>query len=93
MGGDATARCNLGIEEAEAGNMDRVLRHWMIAARDGESDSLTNIKYFCFDGLVTRDYYAKALRSYRTYLDEIRSDQRDEAAASNDRYKYYESAV
>ena len=63
----------------------------MIAARDGESDSLTNIKYFCFDGLVTRDYYAKALRSYRTYLDEIKSGQRDEAAAFRDDYKYYES--
>jgi len=91
MGGNATARYNLGIEEAEAGNMDRVLMHLMIAARDGESDSLKNIKYFCFDGLATKDDYAKALRSYQAYLDEIKSDQRDEAAAYNEEYKYYES--
>ena len=45
------------------------------------------------DGHATNDDYAKALRSYQAYLDEIKSDQRDMAAAAYDQYKYYESAL
>ena len=43
-------------------------------------------------GYTTKDVYANALRSYQKYLDEIKSKQRDEAAAfsvSGDDYKYY----
>jgi hypothetical protein len=39
-------------------------------------------------GLTTKDQYAKALRQYQTYLDEVKSDQRDKAVAHSDRYKY-----
>jgi len=38
---------------------------------------------------LTKDDYAKALRAHQSYLDEVRSDQRDEAAAHSDEYKYY----
>jgi hypothetical protein len=41
------------------------------------------------DGNATNDDYTKALESYQAYLDEIKSVQRDEAAAENDDYKYY----
>lgn len=44
------------------------------------------------DGVATKDDYEIALRTYRAYLDEIRSEQRDEAAASREEYRYYESA-
>ena len=43
------------------------------------------------DGDATKEVYTKALRSYQAYLDEIKSDQRDEAAAADDD-EYYESA-
>jgi len=40
--------------------------------------------------LVTKDDYANALRAYQRFVDEIRSDDRDKAAAyDNIRYKYY----
>ena len=42
------------------------------------------------DGHATKYDYAKALKSYQAYLSEVRSDQRDKAAAFSDRYKYYE---
>jgi len=32
---------------------------------------------------TTKDDYAKALQTYQAYLDEIKSDQRDKAAAAN----------
>ena len=46
---------------------------------------------FFSKGHARKDDYAKALRSYQAYLDEINSDQRDKAAAVRDEYKYYES--
>ena len=91
--GNVYARFNLGITEKKAGNYNRALKHWMIAVRDGEHVSLKNIKQCYIDGHATKDDYAKALRSYQAYLDEIKSDQRDQAAASDDYGRYYESAL
>ena len=43
------------------------------------------IKHMKVHGYATKDDYAKALQSYQSYLDEIKSDDRDTAAAfSND---------
>ena len=93
IGGDATARHNLGSTEARAGNYDRALKHWMIAARDGFTTSLNHIQTMYFKGHATKDDYTTALRSYQTYLGEIKSKQRDEAAAADEDYRYYESGV
>ena len=38
---------------------------------------------------ATRDDYEKALKDYQAYLVEIKSDDRDKAAAYDDEYKYY----
>ena len=94
MGGCIEARHNLGSVEDCAGNRDRALKHYMIAIReDGYSDSLKNIKRMYMEGHASKEVYTNALRSYQTYLVEIKSDQRDKAAAFNDGHKYYESAV
>ena len=93
MGGFAQARCHLGMIEVGAGNMDRALRYFMIATKDGEFNALKNVKSMYKHGYATKDDYMKALRSYQAYLDEIKSDQRDEAAAFSDGYKYYESSA
>ena len=93
MRGDAMARYNLGVIEANLGNLERALKHWMIAVKDGKSGTLKCIKALYSNGDATKDDYAKALRSYQAYLDEVKSDQRDEAAAFNDEYKYYDSTV
>lgn len=91
LSGDAMARFNLGLVEKRAGDMNRALKHLMIATRDGDSDSLENIKGMYMFGHATKDEYTKALRYYQAYLDEIKSPQRDEAAACSDEYKYYKS--
>ena len=90
--GHVMARHNLGAMETCAGNIDRALKHFTIAAKDGNSQSLETIKGMYKYGDATKDEYAKALRSYQAYLDEIRSKQRDEAAASNG-HTYYESVA
>ena len=90
MSGDATARHNLGIEEEDAGNTERALKHYMISLRDGDADSLTAIQRLYTNRHATKDDYMKALQSYQEYLGEIKSKQRDEAAAANEElYRYY----
>ena len=95
MEGDANARFVIGCKEANAGNYDRALNHFMIAAKgggklsNGVSDSLETMRKMVTNGHATKDDYKKALESYQVYLDEIRSDQRDEAAAADENYKYY----
>ena len=89
MGRDADARHNLGNAEGRIGNMDRAVKHFMIAAGSGYYDSLENIKRMFMNGHATKDDYAKALRVYQAYLVEIKSPQRDEAALFDDEFKYY----
>ena len=91
MGGCAHARYNLGCDEANKGNTDRALKHYIISVRSGDLDSLENIKLLYLQGHATKDDYANALRSHQAYLDAIKSDQRDEAAAARDVYKYIEN--
>jgi len=93
MGGGVEARGLLGVRDLEAGNWNRALRHFKVAVKDGSSMSLTGIRAMYEDGHATKDDYAIALRSYQVYLDEIKSDQRDKAAACNDEYKYYGSSI
>ena len=89
MRGHVKARHNLGVLELNAFNMDRALKHFMIAAGCGDNDSLKNIKWMIMNGYVAKDVYANALRAYQAYFNEIKSPQRDEAAAFDDNYKYY----
>jgi len=90
MRGDVVARRNLGIfEEEQKGNMSRAIKHYMIAVRGGDSDSLKSIQQLYSIGHVTKDDYAKALQSYQAYLGEIKSDQRDKAAAFDAHNRYY----
>ena len=61
----------------------------MIAVRDGENDSLKQIKEFYSNGQASKEDYTTALQSYQAYLGEIKSKLRDEAAAAREDYRYY----
>ena len=89
IGGDPIARYNLGEMDEEAGNIERALKHYMIAVRDGDAESLTAIQRLYSNGLATKEDYTKALQLYQTYLNEIKSKQRDKAAAYRKRCRYY----
>ena len=88
--GNVNARHNLGNADWRAGNMNRALKHYMISAGGGQKQSVTNIRQLYMNGHATKDDYTNALRAYQKYLDEIKSKQRDKAAATSDEYKYYE---
>lgn len=85
MEGNVDARAKLGsLEMLSKGNVDRAFNHWMIAAKSGNNKAVEAIKVYCKDGRMkayTKDDYMKALRAYQEYLAEIKTDQRDEAAA------------
>jgi len=89
MKGDVMARCNLGTIEEHVGNEDRALKHYLIAAKGGYSKSLKRIQILYLKGHATKEEYTRALRLYQEYLSEIKSDQRDKAAAAHERYRYY----
>jgi len=90
MKGCAYSRYNLGDNELRKGNMNRALKHYMIAVRSGHVNSLEAIKKSYSKGHATKEEYTKALRAYQEYLGEIKSPQRDEAAVfSNELYRYY----
>ena len=89
MGGNILARHNLGLDEKKAGNIERALKHFMIAAEGGRKQAIDQVKRLYTKGYATKDDYAKALQFYQTYLGEIKSQQRDKAAAAYDGYCYY----
>ena len=90
MRGVIEARNNLGAtEEVLKGNVDRALKHYMIAIEGGNKMSLENIKQLYKQGHATKDDYTKALGKFQEYVDEVKSKQRDEAAAFNTDWEYY----
>ena len=81
MKGHASARNNIGVDEANLNNMDRALKHWMIAVGGGYKNSLKRIQELYMKGNATKEDYTAALHAYQEYLNEVKSAQRDEAAA------------
>ena len=81
MQGHVDSRYNLGCDEANSGNHDRALRHFVISARMGDKDSLEAIKNGFMAGTATKEQYAEALKGYQDAVEEMKSHDRDEARA------------
>jgi ABC-type maltose transport system permease subunit len=77
------------MKEQQAGNMERAKKHYMIAVKCGEIDALANLQHLYLSGCATSEEYSDAERLYKEYVDEIKSDQRDVAAAATDEMAYY----
>ncbi|EJK48681.1 hypothetical protein THAOC_32499 [Thalassiosira oceanica] len=87
MEGHAWSRYNLGNHEADKGNPDRAVRHWLISAKMGEVNSVENIKRAFMEGFATKEQYAEALKGYQDAAEEMKSHDRDEAKAYLDSRK------
>ena len=79
MNGSVLARHKLGIEEFEAGNYDRAMKHFMLSAKSGLKRSLDSVKTGFMRGYVAKDEYANTLRAYQQRHDEMKSEDRDKA--------------
>ena len=80
MGGHEQARHFLGIEEVTKGQDKQAIKHFMIAARAGYNDSLKEVGIGYKKGLVTKDEYESTLRAHKDSQDEMKSEQRTNAA-------------
>eukprot|EP00984_Skeletonema_dohrnii_P002721 scaffold942_cov75-Skeletonema_dohrnii-CCMP3373.AAC.7 len=81
IGGHPDARNNLGIEEGNNGNIERAVKHFIIAANQGHDGSIKELMVAYREGFVSKDDLAAALRAHQAAVDETKSPQRDAAEA------------
>jgi len=81
MNGSIKARHNLGCTEGAAGDEQRAYKHCILAARAGYESSLDAVEQGFMHGDVTKDEYEDTLHAYQKSVDEMKSDERDKAAA------------
>ena len=84
MNGSANAKYNLGYAEEQAGNNQRAMKHFLVSARVGDKDSLDKVTSGFRSGIITKDEYEEALRTYHNSQLEMKSEARDEATAFNE---------
>jgi tetratricopeptide (TPR) repeat protein len=92
IGGHPLARYDLGVYESNNGNIERAVKHWIIAARQGDDDSLKELMEAFKEGYVEKDILAVALRAHHAAVDETKSPQRKAAEEFHRRKRegYYE---
>ncbi len=81
IGGDPFARNNLGVFEGENGNIERAVKHFIIAANLGNDLSMKALwgHYSC--GNITKKDLEATLRNHKAAIDATKSSQRDAAEA------------
>lgn len=78
--GHPAARCFLGHEEWNNRNYERAVKHWIIAAKQGEEDDSVKYLMFAFKhGKISKVDLTATLRAHQTAVDETKSPMREEA--------------
>ena len=77
MAGQERARYNLGYFEVKSGNIERAVKHWMIAASAGHYKAMFQLKIGFENGHVSRESIDSTLAAYNSSCTEIRSEARD----------------
>ncbi len=81
IGGHPGARGLLACYEIENDRSARAAQHLIISANLGCDFSLQQIKELFVLGVVSKEYYAAALRGHQTAVDATKSAERGEAEA------------
>ena len=79
IGGHPGARHNLGIREGNSGNIERAVKHWIVAATQGEDDSIKLLLKSFKMGLINKEKLAATLRAHKAAVDATKSPQRKNA--------------
>ena len=82
IGGHPSARHNLGLQEMENRRIYRAMKHFIIAAKQGENDSLRAVKTYFAHGFVSKEDYEATVREHQAAVDATKSQPRDAAAAA-----------
>eukprot|EP00984_Skeletonema_dohrnii_P019695 scaffold9471_cov81-Skeletonema_dohrnii-CCMP3373.AAC.3 len=80
IAGHPLARYNLGAFEWNNGSKERAMKHFIIAANQGDDKSVGELKQGNEEGLVSKDDFAAALRAHKAAVDAMKSPQRQTAA-------------
>jgi tetratricopeptide (TPR) repeat protein len=79
ISGHPMARRILGSIEYENGNHERAVKHFIIAAKLGDDNSLDILKKGYKEGFVSKEDFAAALRGHQSAVDATKSPQRQAA--------------
>jgi TPR repeat protein len=81
IGGHPDARYNLGLIEKENYNMERAVKHHIIAAKLGDEESMKVLWKHYSAGNITKEGLEATLRAHKAAIDEMKSPEREAAAA------------
>ena len=77
IGGHPDARHALGIQEwNKNGNIERAVKHWIIAATQGDDKSMKELMAQFRNGYVSKDDLTTTLRAHKAAVDATKSPQR-----------------
>ena len=82
IGGHPFARHNLATNEEENGNMERAVKHFIIAANLGYENSMKSLWGHYSRGNITKEDLDATLRSHHAAINAMKSAQRDTAEAT-----------
>ena len=75
IAGHPVARHNLGVHEWNSRNIERAVKHWIIAATQGDDDSIKKLMEGFKKGYVEKEELAVALRAHHAAVDATKSPQ------------------
>jgi hypothetical protein len=81
IGGHPDARHNLAYYEETNGNIDRAVKHLIIAANLGREESMKALWKFYSDGKITKEVLEATLRTHKAAIDATKSSERDAGGA------------
>ena len=81
IGGHPAARYNLAVMEARNGNMERAVKHHIIAAKLGDEKSMKALWKHYSAGNITKEDLDDTLRAHQAAIIETKSKQRDVGGA------------
>ena len=79
MGGDPESRYNIGAIEWRKGNTDRAVKHYTIAAAQGDDNAIKALMGAFKRGVVEKDVLTISLREHKAAVDATKSPQREQA--------------
>ena len=82
IGGHPYGRSNLGCVEVGNGNIERAVKHWTIAATQGEDGAIKALMTAFKAGDLSKEDLAAILRAHQAAVDAMKSPQRKAAEES-----------
>ncbi len=79
IGGHPSARYNLAFSEERNGNIERAVKHLIIAANLGDENSMKALWEFFKRGIITKEELEATLRTHKAAIDEMKSPEREAA--------------